>query len=59
MYSQRFPVEVEKDSYLYRQELIGLDHALRTVIRKFPNLEQISCHCDNKAGIDKVKQPTF
>eukprot|EP00956_Cyclotella_meneghiniana_P018460 scaffold30735_cov52-Cyclotella_meneghiniana.AAC.7 len=59
MYSQRFPVEFEKDSYSYRQELIGLYHALRTVIKKFPKLEQIRCHCDNKAGIDKVKQPTY
>lgn len=59
LYSQRFPLEVEKDSYSYRQELIGLYHGLKTSLRKFPSLHSVNCYCDNKAGIDKVKQPTY
>eukprot|EP00956_Cyclotella_meneghiniana_P036605 scaffold127839_cov54-Cyclotella_meneghiniana.AAC.4 len=59
IFSQRFPVEVQRDRYSYRQELIGMFHALKTVIIRFPQLEQIKCHCDNKAGIEKMKQSTF
>ena len=52
-------MEVEKDSYSCRQELIGLYHSLKTSMWKLPSVTEINCYCDNKAGIDKVKQPTY
>ena len=56
VYSERFPIEVPKDSYSYRQEMIGLFHALEKALRRFPELEVIRCHCDNQAGIYKVQR---
>ena len=59
VYSERFPIEVEKqDSYSYRQEMIGLFHALERALWRFPALEVIRCHCDYQAGIYNIQGPT-
>eukprot|EP00956_Cyclotella_meneghiniana_P004434 scaffold5449_cov52-Cyclotella_meneghiniana.AAC.2 len=59
VYIERFPIEVPKDSYSDRQEMIGLFHALERALRRFPALEMIRCNCDNQAGIYKAQCPTY
>eukprot|EP00956_Cyclotella_meneghiniana_P027480 scaffold61621_cov49-Cyclotella_meneghiniana.AAC.1 len=59
VYSERFPIEVPRYSYSYRQEMIGLFYALKRALKRFPALEVIRCYCDNQAGIYKAQWPTY
>jgi hypothetical protein len=52
--SASMPLEVHRDSYSYRHELHGIYEGLVDTLSSHPEVESVTCHCDNEAGIDKI-----
>jgi hypothetical protein len=57
--SMDIPIEVQYNSYSYRHELIGVYEGLYDMTVRPGQIKRIDCHCDNKAGIDKIKLPVL
>jgi hypothetical protein len=53
------PIEVPHNSYSYRHELIGVYEGLSDMTTRSGRIKRIDCHCDNKAGIDKINLPVM
>jgi hypothetical protein len=53
------PIEVPRNSYSYCHELIGVYEGLADMTARPGKIKKIDCHCDNKAGIDKIQLPVM
>ena len=53
--SMDIPIEVPRHSYSYRHELMGIYEGLSGLLQRRKDIKKITCHCDNEAGIEKVK----
>jgi hypothetical protein len=57
--SMDIPIDVNRHSYSYRHELIGIHEGLSEMLLKRRRIRTITCHCDNEAGIEKIKRPIY
>jgi hypothetical protein len=55
--SMDIPIEVPRHSYSYCHELVGIYEGLSELVSRPQVIKKIICHCDNQAGIDKIKKP--
>lgn len=55
--SMDIPIEVPRHSYSYRHELVGVYEGLSELVTRHQKIKKIVCHCDNEAGIEKIKRP--
>ena len=55
--SMDIPIEVPRHSYSYRHELVGIYEGLSELVTRHQKIKNIVCHCDNEAGIEKIKCP--
>jgi hypothetical protein len=46
--SMDIPIEVNRNSYSYRHELIGVHKGLSEMLLKCRRIRKITCHCDNE-----------
>jgi hypothetical protein len=53
-YSARITLDVNSDSYSYREELMGIYFAIRDILIRLPKIRKVTCHCDSKSAIDKI-----
>jgi hypothetical protein len=51
------PLEVYNASYSYQEEMLGIYYGLEHSISSLPKVEEFRCHCNNEAGIEKMKVP--
>jgi hypothetical protein len=57
--SLNIPIEVSRNSYSYRHELIGIYEGLSELTSRRRQIKRITCHCDNEAGIDKIQRHIY
>jgi hypothetical protein len=55
--SMDIPIAVPRSSYSYRHELLRIYEGLFGLLRGRKQIKKIVCHCDNEAGIEKIKCP--
>jgi hypothetical protein len=55
--SMDIPIAVPRNSYSYRHELMGIYEGLSGLLQRRKLIKKIDCHCDNEAGIEKIKSP--
>lgn len=55
--SMDIPIEVPRNSYSYRHELVGIYVGLSELVDCPQQIKKRTCHCDNEAGIEKIKHP--